>query len=314
MPAEYIPVRIDARKFQEPLGRLAATMVEKVFREGRTHIAGPAYAGEDIAALLRYAASIYNLLNYLNADERRKEDCDWHSRYGVTGMTLVRSLIDCLYNVSAILDDPAAKAASYRKSGIRQVLLELDETAEKFRGQPEWEAYIEQRRYAITLFVRMSGLTLEEVMSEEMWPTLGRYTRKPSTENQRFLRRFTLIEWKQYSALSHGACEAFLGNLGQYPIGAYYMHDFLPHAEREKLEDTIDLFLSTHLGRTATLLLCIVTEIQAHCRFHGANINQRICDVWEALLPFPVTKELYDGRYARLMRDRGISPHGGGVH
>jgi hypothetical protein len=308
MPEDVIKIRVDAKTFQDQLGHLAATMVEKVFREGRTHIAGPAYAGEDIAAIIRYAASIYNLLNYLNADERRKEDCYWYPRYGVTGMTLVRSLIDCLYNIFAILDDPVVKAASYRKSGIKQILTELDETAEKFRGQAEWEAWINQRRAAIALYMSINGFSAKDIMSENMWPTLGRYVRRPKTERQKFLKSFTLVEWRQYSALSHGACEAFLGNLGQYPIGAYYMNDFLPHAEREKLEETFDLFVSTHLGRAASILLCIVTELQAYCRFDGANIDKRICDVWEALLPMPVTKELYEGRYSQLMRDRGISP------
>ena len=82
-------IRIDAKTFQDTLGELAATMVQKVFREGRDHIAGPAYAAEDIAMLIRYGASVYNLLNYLNADERRKADCYWYVRYGVTGMSLV---------------------------------------------------------------------------------------------------------------------------------------------------------------------------------------------------------------------------------
>jgi len=87
------------------LGKLAATMVQKVFREGHQHIAGPQYVREDIATLVRYGASVYNLLNYLNADERRNGDCYWYVRYGVTAMSLVRALIDCLYNVTSILED-----------------------------------------------------------------------------------------------------------------------------------------------------------------------------------------------------------------
>jgi hypothetical protein len=79
-------VRIEAKTFQDILGELAATMVQKVFREGHLHTAGPPYVSEDIATLTRYGASVYNLLNYLNADERRKEDCYWYVRYGVTGM------------------------------------------------------------------------------------------------------------------------------------------------------------------------------------------------------------------------------------
>jgi len=122
MPDNYIKVRIDAKTFQIPLGELAATMVEKVFREGHQHIVGPVYIREDLATLLRYAASVYNLLFYLNADERRRGDPYWYVRYGVTAMSLVRSLIDCLYNVIAILEDPAVKGPQYRKSGLHKTL------------------------------------------------------------------------------------------------------------------------------------------------------------------------------------------------
>jgi hypothetical protein len=314
MPEHEQIVRIDAKTFQDALGELAATTVQKVFREGPQHIAEPPYVAEDIAMLVRYGASVYNLLNYLNADERRMGDCYWHVRYGVTAMSLVRSLIDCLYNVIAILEDPAEKASRYRKSGLKKSLDDIDEDLQRYAGQPDREEYLQQRRNAVESLVRLSGFTIDEVMQlkkHEMWPTFGMYinTMQPGgvrTDIQQFLKTFAHLEWRQYSALSHGAYEAFIGTLGMVPVGAYYMNDFLPHEQRDTLDDTYDLFLSTHIGRSATVLLCMLTEIQANCRFDGANINERIGKVWAALLPFPATRELYDGRYAKLMSERGI--------
>jgi hypothetical protein len=147
--------------------------------------------------------------------------------------------------------------------------------------------------------------------TSESWPTLGRYIRErsgsPLTDKQRFLKTFAHVEWRQYSALSHGTYEAFIGGpLGQVPVGAYYMNDFLPHDSRDQLEVTYDLLVSTHIGRSSTLLLCMITELQAYCGFEGANINHRTCEVWSVLLGFPPTRELFDGRYAALMRDRGM--------
>ena len=304
-------VRINAKTFQEPLGKLAATMVQQVFREGHAHIAGPFYIREDIATMLRYAASIYNLLNYLNADERRKGDCYWFVRYGVTAMSLVRSLIDCLYNVTAILESPAENGPAYRKSGLRRTLADLEEDLEKYGGQGEWESYLQERRTAVELVARASGFTMDEVMVQSMWPTLGRYvgSAQPGggfTEHQRFLKTFTLLNWRQYSALSHGAFEAFVGTLGHVPIGAYYLNDFLSHEDEVKVEDSYELFLSTHVGRSATVLLCLITELQVHCRFEGHNINDRICKIWEALMPLFEAKDLYQGRYAERMKENGI--------
>ena len=316
MPEDYVRVRIDAKAFQLPLGELAATMVQKVFREGHEHIAGPSYIREDIATILRYAASVYNLLFYLHADERRKEDCNWFVRYGITAMSLVRSLIDCLYNVIAILENPAEKGPQYRKSGLKRTLDDLNEDHKRYRGQERWESYIEERRGPIELLIRGSGFTLDEVMQtpgHEMWPTLGKYTktRQPGgvlTDNQKFLETFAYLEWRQYSALSHAAYEAFIGTLGHFPVGVYFMNDFFPHELRPKIEESYDVFLTLHLCRAATVLLCLVTELQAHCRFDGHNINERICKVWDTLRPLFEAKELYDGRYFKLMQERGILP------
>ena len=307
-------VRVDARTFQDTLGELAATMSQKVFREGRNHIPGPEYIAEDITTLIRYAAAVYNFLNYLNADERRKNDCWWFVRYGVTAMSLVRALIDCLYNVMSILENPTERAVTYRKSGLKKTLDDLDEDLERYGGNRAREEYIEQRRQAVELLVRASGFTVNEVRQlrkHELWPTFGTYVKNlqpgaTRTETQEFLKAFTHMEWRQYSALSHGAYEAFIGTLGMVPVGAYYMNDFLPHEVRDRLDDTYDAFLGVHLGRSATVLLCLLTEVQAYCRFDGANIDERICRVWAALQALPTTKELYDGRYAGLMRDRGI--------
>jgi hypothetical protein len=307
-------VKVEAKTFQDKLGELAATMAQKVFREGRQHLAGPSYIGEDITTLIRYGASVYNLLNYLNADERRNGDCYWFVRYGVTGMSLVRALIDCLYNVTAILENPAEKAPQYRKSGLKKTIDDIDEDLSRYAGQVDQEEFLRERRTGAELLLRMSGFTMTEVMQlkkHEMWPTFGTFinTLGPGgtrTEIQQFLKTFAHLEWRQYSALSHGAYEAFIGTLGSVPVGAYYLNDFLPHQQQDTLDETYNSFLSTHLSRSATVLLCLLTEIQAHCRFDGANINERICRLWAVLMPFTATKELYNARYSNLMKERGI--------
>jgi hypothetical protein len=74
------------------------------------------------------------------------------------------------------------------------------------------------------------------------------------------------------------------------------------------MEDLYSEFVSLTVGRAATLLLCMITEVQAHCRFDGANINERIVKMWQALIGLFEAKELYDDRYCALMKDTGISP------
>jgi hypothetical protein len=305
-------IGIDARTFQEPLDKLGETIVQKLMREGAAHISGRT-APADIAMMLRYSLSVYRLLLYLNADVRRRGDTDWNVRYGVTAMSLVRSMIDCLYNITLVLLNPVENGAAYRKSGLKKALDDINEDYERYRGQPKWESYVKERTAAIDLLIRMSGFTTAEVLSQIPWPTMGKYvkTLQPGgvlTEHQKFLKTFSYLGWRQYSALSHGAYEAFIGTLGHVPVGSYYLSDFLPHDTRPKVEGSYELFVSAHIGRAASVLLCIITEVQAYAAFDDANINKRIVKVWDALVPVFETKELYDGRYAKLMADRGISP------
>jgi hypothetical protein len=67
--------RMDARTFQKPLGELAETLAQKVKREAPRRLPGPDFVAIDMHVLMRQAMRTYDLLFYLNADERREHDC-----------------------------------------------------------------------------------------------------------------------------------------------------------------------------------------------------------------------------------------------
>jgi hypothetical protein len=109
-------------------------------------------------------------------------------------------------------------------------------------------------------------------------------------------------DWSQYSAMAHGAFEGLLD------VALYYTEDSMDHDFREKLAEKLPYIMSMHLARAAAILLCMVTELQAHFHFDddGAQINERIHTMWNTLMPLFDVKELYKERYAQLMKDRGI--------
>ena len=82
----------------------------------------------------------------------------------------------------------------------------------------------------------------------------------------------------------------------------------MPYEQRPKLDETLPIILSLHLARAATVLLCIITELQAHFHFEGARINERIHKMWSALMPVFEARELFNERYAKLMEDKRIEP------
>lgn len=302
-----VEYHIDASTFQTQLVQLAEVLAQKVKREAPKLLGAPGFVAFDLHALVRQAMTIYNLLFYLNADERREKDCYWRPAYSIVTLPLIRNMIDCLYNITAILQDPSVNGPRFRKSGIRKTLEALQDDEARYGGQQKWDDWIRKGRDFIAQQIRAEGLTMSEILETVPWPTLGKYIsdKQPGgaiTPHQRFLKTFTYGPWREYSAMAHGAYE------GLIRVGIFYVADSVPHETRPKLDEDHPRLLALHIGRAALILLSIITELQAHFRFDGANINERIHKMWNALMPVFEVKELYTERYAQLMKDKGITP------
>jgi len=300
-------IDIDAGTFQKPLGQIAEVLSQKIKREAPKLITAPEFVAFDLHVLIRQAQYTYDLLFYLNADERRESDCHWKAPYSVVAFPLVRNMIDGLYNVTTILQDPGRNGPRFRKYGYKKLLMGFDEDEARYGGEPEWDQWIAKGRAEIDFDIRQNGLTVADVMAEKEWPTLGRYIRSPQaggtfSPHQQFLKTLVYGPWRQYSAMAHGAFD------GLMRTGIFYVSDSLPHEVRTDLEDRHLRSLSTHISEAAAILLCITTELQAHFHFDGANIDKRIHNVWNALMPAFVVKELYRERYDQLMKEKGIHP------
>jgi hypothetical protein len=295
---------VDARKFQSQLDELATTIALKVQREGTKHYLKPDFVTEDIYYLLRQAQQSYNFFFFLNADERRRKDCDWRPPYSVVTLPLVRTMIDCLYNVVAILENPGVKGVEFRASGLGRMLAAIDDDERRYGSDPQWQAWITFERDRINMVMRREGFTDSQVRSTSDWPTLGRYLggekNTQLSSQQEFLKKFTFGFWKEYSAISHATFQALL------PLGAFLAPKDLEHELRPRAEAELDRLISRHISRVAAVLLCMVTEVQAYCHFDGARINQRLQEIWGVLLPISEIGELHAGRYEQLMREKGI--------
>ena len=297
---------LDASTFQKQLGELTATVALKVQREG-IKIIGSRMAVEDMYVLVRQAQRTCDLFFYLNADEHR-EGPHWRAIYTIVALPLIRSMIDCLYNITAMLEDPGSKPAEFRRSGYKMALEALEEDKLKYGNNPDptWTVWLTKRGDALDFAMRTDGFRLDEVMAQNRWPTLGTYLRErkniPATAHQLFLKSLTYGYWREYSEYSHGTFQGLLRT------AMFYLERDLPHDDRPKIEEASHDLVFSHMARACAILLCILTELQAFFRFDGARINARLHEVWNALLPAPEVKDLYDSRYSQLMNDKGIVP------
>ncbi len=113
---------------------------------------------------MRYAQRTYDLFFYLNAEEHRK-DPSWRAHYTFVALPVVRTAIDCLYNITAILENPCSKSAEFRRSGYRLALeaLEEDERRNCNSPDPSWVEWLRQRRENLELGIRRDGFKLDEL-------------------------------------------------------------------------------------------------------------------------------------------------------
>lgn len=309
MPKKKKLAHLDATTFQRPLGKLAEVLAQKVRREAPKLWTAPEYVSVDLHVLLRQMIYTYDLMFYLNADVRVKEDCYWRVQYSIIALPLVRNMIDCLYNITAILEDPAVNGPAFRKSGYKAVLAAMDDDDTKYGGQAEWDEWIAKSRAVLTKDMQHHKFTMVEVSQASQWRTMGQYIKAPKpggvfSPHQQFLKLLNYGPWRQYSAMAHGTFDSLL------ETGMFFISDAFPHELRPDLNEAHARKLSLHLSQTAGVLLSVVTELQAHFHFDddGARINERIHAMWKALMPAFTVKELYDTRYRQLMEDKHIKP------
>lgn len=291
---------IDA-SFMTDIDKLAVALANLVEREGHK-----AYGSHPITAhitmILRHVTATFALLRFVNNDETRDFSGTYRLAYSFVVLPLVRTMIDGLYNITAMLDDPA-RAFLFQKSGYKRVLAALHSDEERYGSDPKWKRWIQEHRQQAIEECRLSGVTAADLSDKESWPLLGTYLRANPTDtpHKNFLRRFTKGFWYEYSEISHATFR------GLKEGAAYLLQDRAPHEKREDIQNRAELDMSNHMGRAAGLLLSLLTEIQAKFKFEGHNINKRLHKAWRDVQPFFEIKELYDNRYKLLMEQSNIT-------
>ncbi len=208
-------------------------------------------------------------------------------------------MIDVLYNVTLILEDPWEYAPRFRKSGYRAMLHGLDADEKQYGGNPSWLTHIRKVRKRLRFELRQLSISETDVLdfkANPSWQTLGKYLGNDSaaandTPHKKYLRRFTFGNWREYSSLSHGAFE------GLSQLGAFLNRDGHRQEDRPHLESLFPQIMGMHLGRAALLLLCLVTEIQLRIRYKEANVTSRLIEAWDGLAPLPEAEELFNEHY-----------------
>jgi hypothetical protein len=136
------------------------------------------------------------------------------------------------------------------------------------------------------------------------WTALGSYSKPRArvvrTPHQVFIDTFTFGAWAEYSAISHGSFEGLL------EVAPFFVSDIGSVKMRSVVDSRYLQQMTLHVMRAATLLLCLVTELQVYFRFDDHQIDPMLAYIWESMSGIYEAKELYDERYRKLMEDAGF--------
>jgi hypothetical protein len=125
---------LDASTFQRKLETLAEVLAQKLRLEAPKLLGATAgYVSVDLHVMLRQMIYTYNLFFYLNADERVENDPHYRKQCSIVMLPLIRNMIDCFYNITSILQNPAVKGAEFRSSGYKAKLDAFNEDAAEIR-------------------------------------------------------------------------------------------------------------------------------------------------------------------------------------
>ena len=291
---------IDASKFSSQVADLAMTLINLLERDAQRKFPKLSFPS-DIAAILRQIRGTYNLIRFINADDTRDDNPDYRYPYSLVSLPLIRTMIDGFYNITALLESPA-RARTFRIDGFFRLRAALAADELHYGNEPGWKHYLEERKEQLELSIRRNELTDPELSDKaNRWPLLGAYLKQRLwTRNQDLLSRFLLGKWREYSSISH-ACYS-----GLYDLFSFISDDQVPSEKRDQLNEAVDLNVAMHYGRAAGVLLCALSEIQHFFKFDSADIDQRLRDLWEAMVPVYELREFYDYRYNSLLRVRKV--------
>lgn len=128
------------RPFQQQTLSLTETICHKVNREApKLHLtpSPPIFFFADLYVTLRQSREIVSLLCWIYTDESRQDGFDRTKGYALQALQLICALVDRLYNLLALLDDPCGNAVLFRKDGYWRMKIGLDEDEKLYSNEPD---------------------------------------------------------------------------------------------------------------------------------------------------------------------------------
>jgi hypothetical protein len=284
------------RNFYEKIQELTIAMDNLVDRSAPIEIRRIAGWHEFLLVAVLATRTLYGTITYLSRDKGGKDDLMPKLEYGVATSPLARSLLELLFTVIFIREQPRTRVKWFHHSGWRELREMVDSLRERYGSKRKWktklvqlENSVEQLRVSHKVSKRATG----DPRSIKWWPTAMQMLDPKKNYLHKRSRCFLDYLTLRYRTLSQ---DHHLSGAGLVRVYAKLLID-----EKDARREPIlrDLKNSNVILALATLL-AIYTEINDICRFdRGKALAYCWCILMENR---DEVRELYDLRYRSMLR------------
>jgi len=271
--------KIDFKLINDPLEKIIKKFINLLKYENRS----PKNFDLNLWGLLESSYLTYKAVRKLIATD---------PKYPTQAHILSRSILDSLFNICLLVEDPNNYSRQFELAGYRSSRKEYERRKIEYENDPRFKELIDLFQEYIEKGAECYNLSNEEKENPEKyikrWPIPSRMLREKlitSTEKREFLQKIYKDHYGEISEVSH---QTFTG----MAMGVYTT---IPkeHWYPEKIG-------SDALYRCILFLLMILSEIDVEMKYKQ---NQELKYIWTILSSFYLeAKEYYNIRYDNLLQ------------
>jgi len=287
---EELP-EIDFSVFTKPLDETVEAVRNQLEREWPRSLR--AHKGTQMVVRLLLAVSVntYKTMRYFCADvppdPARKQE------YALSAPPLARTILDALFTLVFLAQDPEARTSWFLRSGWREMNEKLERMRREHAADPSWTEYLADFERVIHDDQQLWAISDVEAAtpgSIDYWPIPSQILREvQGTATGCYLQYLSDWFYRDLSQDSH------LSWPGLFRRGGWFLFS-RPDAKQQFV---LRKAKSDSLSTAVTLLIAIASEIELLCRF---GLGTRLRYLWGLFAPIAGdARAIYEMRFAACL-------------
>jgi hypothetical protein len=289
--------RLDFEVIERPIDTLLAAVANKIERECPTALSRVPWSQALFLVTVRVVNVTYRTIRFICADKPKEHAS--RVEYSISVPPLNRSILDSVFTVMFILEDPQERCGLYFKAGWRESRLMYEKCLSTYGNSHDWTPWLGAVLDHLQKGNAFFAITPDQEANPNTipsWPNPGAMKSHGMNKDDQLPagRKFMtyLDDWyyKELSVQSHLSASGFETRGG-------FLIKGLPPPEDVARE--LERFRSIQVSKSVTLTMIFLSELELGLHL---GLQERIKYLWTILAAHALeAKEIYELRYASAL-------------